>query len=437
MTARWRNSASHKSSPTRPEGSRLNFANLLISQWLLRLYVPSIESALVAPALFGFIFLVGRIVDGVTDPLTGYLSDRLRSRWGRRKPFIACALLPTALVSALMWFPPHPGGASVINGIFIFVLVQLFFIFWTLLANPYMSLIPELTTNIKERVDITTLQAVFLMIGTLLSAVIGNIKEAAGWGGLGVTVGVLTIVSFLPTLLFIREKPTNVEPAAPGEEGFGLGTMASWIGTTFRNPPFILLLASTSFFWFALNTKILLIPFWVEHVTGRGDADVIWIMLPYIVANVSAFVPFNLAAKKWGKQAVFLFSLALSGLATVSLTLVGLLPVDPFLHTQAVMALYGISTSGFLMLPNALLADVVDFDAAQSGKRREAIHFGVQAFFQKVAIGLSIVVSAALMYIGSSNEPTVFGLKTVAASSGIAALLSAGIFFFYPLRDKK
>lgn len=427
-------------------GLALNFANLLISQWLLRLYVPSLDGALVPPALFGFIFLVGRVVDGITDPLTGYLSDRTRTRWGRRLPFIALALVPTALVSALMWFPPHPEGMASANGIYVFVLVQLFFVFWTLLANPYMSLIPELSADVKERVDITTLQAVFLMVGTALSAVIGNIKEAAGWGGLGVTVGVLTVVSFLPTLLFIREKPaeaaaggSETETAEPAADagGIGLGAMASWIGTTFRNPPFLFLLSSTSLFWFALNTKILLIPFWVEHVAGRGDADVFLVMLPYILANVAAFGPFNWASKRWGKQPVFLASLAASGLATLSLALVGLAPVEPFLHTQVVMAVYGVATSGFLMLPNALLADVVDYDAARSGKRREAIHFGVQAFFQKVAIGLSIVVSGALMYAGGSRTPTPFGLKLVAGASALAALAAAAIFAFYPLRDAK
>ncbi len=446
-------------------GLALNFANLLISQWLLRLYAPSLSGALVAPALFSVIFLVGRIVDGITDPLVGYLSDTFRSKRGRRKPFILFALVPTALVSALMWFPPHPGGGHWINGVFIFALVQLFFIFWTILANPYMSMIPQLTPDAKERIDITTLQAVFLMIGTALSAVIGNIKEAAGWGGLGVTVGVITMISFVPTLLFVKEGggagavaaeqpaekagPADMpESAAAGvdapgaaahgkdgqREKFSIAGMGSWIATTFRNRPFVLLLAATSLFWFSLNTIILLIPFWVEHVTGKTDAEVIFIMVPYILANVIAFVPFNAASKKWGKRPVFLFTLAVSGLALVSLVLVGTGGLDPFLHTQIVMGLFGISTSGFLMLPNALLADVVDYDAEKTGQRREAIHFGVQSFFQKVTIGLSIVVSSALMFVGGNDLPTILGLKLVAAVSGLVALIAAGVFTRYRLK---
>ena len=270
-------------------GLALNFANLLISQWLLRLYVPTLSGALVPPILFSIIFLVGRVVDGIADPLVGFLSDTFRSKRGRRKPFILFALIPTALVSCLMWFPPQPQGAHWINGVFIFVLVQLFFLFWTILANPYMSMIPELSQYPKERIYITTLQAFFLMIGTALSAIIGNIKEAAGWGGLGLTVGFITIAAFLPTLLFVKEQH-QASPKAMGKTKLSFHALPSWIGTTFKNKPFVLLLASTSLFWFSLNTMILLVPFWVEHVTGKGDAQVMLIMVPYIAADRKSVV---------------------------------------------------------------------------------------------------------------------------------------------------
>lgn len=109
---------------------------------------------------------------------------------------------------------------------------------------------------------------------------------------------------------------------------------------------------------------------------------------------------FNWAAKRWGKKPVFLAGTAASALVLLSLLLVGRIGIEPFLATQIAMGLFDFATSGFLMLPNALLADVVDYDAARTGRRREAIHFGVQAFFQKLAIGASIVVSSALMYSG-------------------------------------
>jgi len=424
-------------------GLALNFANLLISQWLLRLYVPSLDGALVPPALFSLIFLVGRVVDGVTDPVVGYLSDHCRSRWGRRIPFIGLALAPTALVSFLMWLPPVPGQLHWANGLFVFILVQAFFVFWTLLANPYMSMLPELSDDPGERVDINTLQAFFIMLGTILGSAIGSIKEVAGWAGLGVTVGLLTIVSFVPTLLFVRERPAAPTPAAARDDAAqasarpGLIDLYRWILTTFKNPPFVRYLSATAVFWFTLNVMILLVPFWVEHVTGRGDADVIFVMLPYVGANLLSFFAANAAAKRWGKYPVYLVTLFGSGLVCLGLCLVGVLPGEPFLQTQVVMGLFGATTAGFLMLPNAILADVVDYDAERSGQRREAIHFGVQAVFQKLAMGLSIAVAGALMYAGGGREPTVLGLRLIAACAGAAALLAGVLFAGYGLRERR
>ncbi len=437
-------------------GLALNYANLLISQWLLRLYVPSLDGALVPAALFSVIFLVGRVVDGVTDPIVGYLSDHCRSRWGRRIPFIGLALAPTALVSFLMWLPPVPGQLHWANGLFIFVLVQAFFVFWTLLANPYMSMLPELSDDPGERVDINTLQAFFIMLGTILGSAIGSIKEVSGWAGLGVSVGALTIISFVPTLLFVRERPATVPPeAARSSDGLsagarpapgatesvaarpGLVDLYRWILSTFKNPPFVRYLSATAVFWFTLNVMILLVPFWVEHVTGKGDADVILVMLPYVGANLLSFFAANAAAKRWGKYPVYLVTLFGSGLVALGLCLVGVLPGEPFLQTQVVMGLFGATTAGFLMLPNAILADVVDYDAERSGQRREAMHFGVQAVFQKLAMGLSITVAGALMYAGGGREPTVLGLRLIAACAGAAALLAGALFTGYGIREKR
>jgi Na+/melibiose symporter-like transporter len=119
-----------------------------------------------------------------------------------------------AAVSFLLWTPPLPHEQSWINGVYIFVMVQLFFILWSTLANPYMSLLPEMTTDLKERVDISAMQAVFLMIGTLVFGFLGPIKEAFGWIGIGAVLFIATIVSFLPTILTIKQRPSDEKRGA-------------------------------------------------------------------------------------------------------------------------------------------------------------------------------------------------------------------------------
>ncbi len=416
-------------------GIALNLANLAISQWLLVLYVPTKDTALVGSLLFSLIFLAGRVTDGITEPLIGFLSDHWRSRRGRRMPFIIFATLPVAVVSFLLWTPPLPHEQSWINGIYIFVLVQLFFILWSTLANPYMSLLPELTTELAERVDISAMQAVFLMIGTLVFGFLGPIKEAFGWIGIGAVLFIATIVSFLPTIVIIKQRPSDEIRGT--QERFRFSMIFSWAATTFKNRAFVRYLAATALFWFALNLFIIIIPFWSKYVLGNTDDKVVLLMAPLLAANLVFFFVFNVLSKRFGKYVMFLVTLAGSSVAMSLLWFVGeKLPAGPMVQTQVVMGLVGVFMAGFMMLPMALLADVIDYDAKLTGKRREGIYFGMQSILQKISIGVSIPLAAALMYVGGDVTPTELGLKIVAVAAGFFALSACGVFFTYPLRER-
>lgn len=416
-------------------GIALNLANLAISQWLLVLYVPTKDTALVASLVFSLIFLAGRITDGITEPLIGFLSDHWRSKRGRRIPFIIFATLPVAAVSFLLWTPPLPHEQSWVNGVYIFVMVQLFFILWSTLANPYMSLLPELTTDLKERVDISAMQAVFLMVGTLIFGFLGPIKEAFGWIGIGAVLFIATIVSFTPTIVTIKQKPSDTLRAAG--ERFRFSLIFSWAATTFKNRAFVRYLAATALFWFALNLFIIIVPFWSKYVLGNTDDKVVLLMAPLLAANLVFFFVFNVLSKRFGKYAMFLVTLGGCGAAMSLLWFVGPdIPVTLQIQTQVVMGVVGVFMAGFMMLPMALLADVIDYDETLTGKRREGIYFGVQSILQKMSIGVSIPLAAALMYAGGGVTPTELGLKLVSLAAGLFAFLACAVFFAYPLRER-
>jgi glycoside/pentoside/hexuronide:cation symporter, GPH family len=416
-------------------GFALNLANLVISQWLLKLYVPNKDTALVNAGLFAAIFFVGRVVDGITEPIAGYLSDHHKSKRGRRIPFIMAMIIPTALVSFLLWVPPLPHQMHWLNAVWVFTLVQLFFICWSLLANPYMALLPEITSDLKERVNITTMQGVFLMLGTLVFGVMGPIKDSLGWIGIGAITGTITLISFAPTLLTIKENPS--ETARVESEKMRFGTIFTWARTTFKNRAFVYMLTSLAFLWFSLNMVILIVPFWTQYVLGRSDADVVLLMGPFLVTNILFFFVFNFLSKKLGKYAAFLLTLGSAGFTMSSLFFVGLAPFgDLMLQSQICMALIGIPVAGIMILPPAILSDVIDYDETLTGKRREGIYVGVQAIFQKIAIGISIATATVMMYAGDSHIPTVSGLKMISVSAGLFAFIALAIFAGYPIREK-
>jgi GPH family glycoside/pentoside/hexuronide:cation symporter len=280
------------------------------------------------------------------------------------------------------------------------------------------------------------MQAVFLMVGTLIFAVMGPVKDALGWIGIGIVTGGLTIVSFAPTAIVIREKPSDDDVTR--QEKLGIGTIFDWARTTLKNNAFLYLLASTALLWFSLNMVILLVPFWVQYVLGMTDGDVVLLMAPLLGSNIVFFFVFNFLAKKYGKFATFIVTLACAAVTMPLLYFVGALPFgDKMMQSQVVMALIGIPVAGIMILPFALLADVIDYDEQLTGKRREGIYVGVQAFFQKIAIGISITVATALMYAGGDLKPTELGLKLISLTAGVVAVISLLVFLRYPIREKE
>jgi len=412
-------------------GIAMNLTNLVISQWIYKLYVPSPQEALVPVWLFGAIFFLGRLTDGITDPLVAYWSDQLRSRRGRRIPFILFGLGPLALVFFLLWLPPTP-GLHWSNALWAFVFIQAYFVLYTIVVTPYLALIPEITSDLRERVNITTLQAVAVMVGTAVFAVIGVVIEAWGWAALGGVVAALCIVSFAPTLVWIREHPRPVADEG-AEQRFGL---IEWMRLTFQNRPFLHLVVATSFYWFGLNLLIMLVPYWVQDLLGLGEGDVPILMGPFLAMNLVCFFVFNAAAKVWGKHAAFLVTLAGSALVVPALSLVGHLPFGSALVQSAVvMGLIGVPTAGFMMLPFALLADVVDYDEQLTGQRREAIYFGMQAVLQKTMIGASIFAFGMLVLGGQTTS--IAGLKAVPLVAATSFVLGFVTFLRYPLRERE
>ncbi len=411
-------------------GMGMNLPNLIVSQWLLKRYVPGGDEALVPVALFSTIFLLGRITDGVSDPLVAYYSDRLRSKWGRRIPFVAITMVPLAVVFVLLWSPPID-GLSLGNAVFAFCLVQVYFVLYTAITTPYLALLPELTSDPKQRVNIATWQAVFVMLGTAVFAVVGVVIEQWGWLALGLVGGSLTLLSFAPTVLFIRERPRPAESADPAEKI----NLLTWVRMTLRNRPFLFLVTATSCYWFGLNLLIMLVPYFVQDYLGLEEGAVTLVMGPFLAMNTVCFVAFNVLAKRLGKYPLFLVTLAGTALAAPLLSAVGLLDLGGGLaQTAVVMAVIGIPVAGFMMLPYALLADVVDHDEQLTGRRREAIYFGVQAVFQKVTVGLSVFVFGMLV-LADGRVDSIPALKTVPFIASGACLVGLVAFWRYPLRE--
>jgi GPH family glycoside/pentoside/hexuronide:cation symporter len=402
-------------------GLGMNLTNLVVSQWLYERYV---VGGVLAPAVFSIVLLAGRITDGVSDPFVAFWTDNARTKRGRRIPFLLFGALPFAIVCLVLWTPPMVSGLW-IRTLYSVIVTQLFFLGYALVVTPYLALLPEIAGSTVQRLNLTTGQAIAAMVGTLAFAMCGLIIQNGGYVALGWMLAVAILISFYPLTFFVHEHFVQTE-----ENRSSIRQLFGWIAQVSRSRNFLPLLISTTFYWFGLNLLLMLVPRWVEEILRLNRDANTWVMLPFIGLNLIGFFIFNWLAKQIGKFRAFLVVLGSSAVIFPLIALGGVLPIgSPLLRTQIALALAGLPVAGFAVLPFALLADVIDLDSEQSGIRREAIYFGVQAIFQKSMIGLSVVCFAWIHEMTGSR-----GLFGIALAAGVASALGFLAFCFYPVR---
>jgi GPH family glycoside/pentoside/hexuronide:cation symporter len=399
-------------------------------QWIFVRYASDPENALVSPALFGALFMAARAIAAIAEVAIGHFSDHFVSPRGRRMPFIRVGLLPFALAFFFMWTPPV-SHAHWLNAVYIFCMMQTYLLLFPTVLTPYIALIPEMTQDPKERVTLTTLQALSIMIGTILFALIGLLINARGW------IFTMTLVSFsmffalLPFALTHKESPST-------SEGKSEEPLLKAIWSALHNRPFLYLVFSTSLFLFSLNSMQMTLPFWVKTFLHEDESKVTLLMAPLLVVTMTSFTVIPALVSKIGKYPMFLVSIA--GMAACMLLFLGIgqFPLgSPLLQTGIVLAIIGLPMAGLAALPLALIADVIDFDEKRTGRRREALFIALQGTIQKMFAASVAVVFARLAFQGASGEVTVYGLRCVVFSTVVVCVAAMAIFWMYPLRERK
>jgi Na+/melibiose symporter-like transporter len=226
----------------------INVMSVMTAQWLTFFYLPAEDDtrpALVGAATFAALMLLGRIVDGVADPAIGFWSDRTRSRWGRRMPFIVIGTPALALSFLALWFPPDD-SITVANEIYLGAGLAFYWLAFTVVVGPYYALLPEIAVSNHERVRLSSVMAVFVAIGTVGAVLIGPVQSAYPDGlvflGFELKSGIqlFAIGASAVVLVSFAVMPFGIREAAGERPVSPLGLVASsgsWLGLDSSSRP--------------------------------------------------------------------------------------------------------------------------------------------------------------------------------------------------------
>jgi Na+/melibiose symporter-like transporter len=385
-------------------------------------------------AAIGTILMLARISDVITDPLVGQASDRTRTRFGRRKPWILLGA-PLTMLSVWMLFVP---SAPVGNAYFAFWLVALW-LGWTFVAIPYYAFGAELSQDYHERTRIASVRTALGVTGTLTAICLPLVTEP--WFGYGEPLGEsLHLIATAALALFALAMLLlwRVPEGAPIESR--RITLAEGFQVMARNGPFKRLMIG---FTFAAAGPAIGGPLYVLYVVHVLEASVssYVVLLAFYLSNLAGVVLWNAVARRVGKRNAWLMGMGVAIVAQPGYALLG--PGDLY-WMMAVFVVLGIGIGSFAALPAAMKADVVDLDRLRSGEDRTALFFSMWSLANKLVLAfsagfaLNVVAWFGFDAKGQNGPSQLLALKVVFIWLPVAFYLVAlAVMWRYPITEER
>ena len=385
-----------------------------------------------ARVVAGILIFSGRFIDAFTDPLIGWWSDRTRSRWGRRIPFVMFSTPFYAAFGALIWFLPDP-GSSWWNAVYFVLMLELFFTAATMSSGALEALVPELTRTARDRMQVVSFIFLFAVGGAGLGLVMGGyIKDALGFQVAGTIFAVAALVCRYISLSAVwKHAPRDITPArVPFWEGFR---------DTLRNSQFVAFLPTFVMFTTGVGVLQGWIPFFAVGVLlqERDGAASSWLSTSVIggaiVFGLVIWLLFSTGSVS--KRRIYGICLVACGVLYPLLSLVGLVSAENLVLQGLVLVfIAGMPMAAVFLLPKGLTADIADYDALLRNERREAMFYSTQNFFEKVTYALPPLLLSLMLQLGDSAENPL-GIRLAPVMAGALVLVGFSLWPRYRLPD--
>lgn len=377
-------------------------------------------------AVFG---IIAKIVDGVIDVPMASFADNLRSRFGRRRPAIIIGLVPMIVAYLLFLVVPNPGQATLLNTVYLGVVLCLFYTSYTLTMVTYYATYTEIVDTNEDREFISNVKSVC----DILYFILGYVGVRAMLNGMNIRTVALIVLPIVLTMLiplFMIKEADNRKSSGVNEKSVGLLTS---IGCTMKNRNFVLWMIVYSFMTFGVQLFLSGIN---EYFAGTG-MNMILVMVGSFAPVPLALVIYRRIYGRYGFGTAFRYALITFSVGMLSLFGVSFIPAGGartvlsvlagILCSLAIGALFSVAYS----VPSQLAAD----EEKKTGIANSAMYFAVQGLFSGVAtaIGSYVVLNALKAAAGSiSDTSSVNPIYFMTAVSAAGTLLSFVLTYMLP-----
>lgn len=388
------------------------------------------------PAFAGFVLMVGKLWDAITDPLLGVVSDRLKTRWGRRRPFLLSVAVPYGVITWLLF--SDFGLTDTLTKVYFIIAIILYNTAATILDVPYMSLAAEMTQDYDQRTALFSYRAVFSQIASIIASavpwslapflaeVLGG-EERTGWSAMTAIFGVFAIIPILWTWNATRGYELYPEKTTV--------SLRDVLSGPLKNRTFLYTMGvytSASMIIGAVGTVM---EMYMKHYMGFTGTQQTLAFL-FLFACTILWIPvISKVSASYGKRESFIVFFGLwIVVQAVGVSLLKPFMVIPF-YILMVLASAGVVT--ITLIGMSMIPDAVEVDEFKSGQRREGIHVGVLWFFRKLGIAVVIqLLGLILTWIGYDGTKPIQSPETISAIRalfilGPTVLMFISIVFAY------
>jgi len=418
------------------------YTNTSFNTWVLAFYFTAVGLRIEYIAIA---FITWSIWNAVNDPLIGLLSDRIRTRWGRRKPFIIIGSIPIAIIFLILWIPPSYWGNidQIANFTYLIIMLFSYDTFYTMIALPYDSLFPELYSSVEERAEVNTYRQAFSSFGLIVAFLVPGllIEELTSFSGY-IENGIVTAIAVLVSLGIsikwgVKERIEFKEDHKKSSE---MGFFNS-LKYTLRSTGFILytiIFLSYDYLLLVLGAVIPLYSKYVLSVSGTLETGIMLGVL-FIIGLVSIILIWKKLDKLIGSKKGFFISLLLYWIPSIGLVL-----INSYIFGIITVIFMAPGFGGMLYYVYLIISDVIDEDEIKHGVRREGAFFGITNFFMRLAGVFSILTISLIFYDTGWAQYTpnpginvIFGLQIlVFVFPSIAILIIVVCLYFFPFTKK-